>query len=754
MSISGVRPSQKNSGNVFHNGLYVEKGPVVFPKKSLQMESLDINFPNGGVVGVSTDETITGIKTFTYTPKSDVVPVNPDDLVNKAYIDNFPSGKTSIGDTNIWQSANTFNTILPKSSLLATDGDDFMTMNSVLSESIGFARTQLGNTNHFENQNQFDNPIECLSDPIEDSHLVRKDYVDSIPSGKTTLGVTNVWQSANTFNTVLPQSNILATNGFDFMTMNSVLAGSLGLAKTKGSINSFSNQNKFELAVECYAAPIGPLHLTRKDYVDSIPSGKTTYGVTNFWQSLNRYDTLLPTSQLLPTDVNQFTTKGYVDSKIMDEMVPIAFKGTFTTEEPFTFTSGIQTYNSFTNEVTPSLISVIFPNFVDAANLTELDFKKVQSISGLSSFTCNSMTKIIGNYVTEILPSLKVESSSLTHLLFPEIKMGPDMALGAANVNTIDFSKMESCAGGISIRENKLTQFAFPELVITGHFRMRGGGGGGSHFLTLIDCPKLTTVLDSFEIEYGTYSTVEPTLNFPMLTSVGGQMKISLGSTVTQMVTFPELNNVSMIQMFGHVKGGYSCPKLVTVGELNGFIAQERTFETFNFPLLTTVTVRLGLADVTLPLTQSFPSMITMHKMNLLRIKVMKTLDFPLLQELHSGNECSLSSCPSIETLNFPNIVKISAIGIVNNPSLKTITLGNNLRNVLGNVQMHNNALLQSTVDHILERLASLDGTNGTTLFQNRTVSLQGGTNATPSATGLLSRDILIARNCTVTVNV
>lgn len=62
-------------------------------------------------------------------------------------------------------------------------------------------------------------------------------------------------------------------------------------------------------------------------------------------------------------------------------------------------------------------------------------------------------------------------------------------------------------------------------------------------------------------------------------------------------------------------------------------------------------------------------------------------------------------------------------------------------------------ALPQGVVDAILVQLAGLDGTNGTTLYENETVNLSGGTNAIPSATGLTAKATLEGRGCTVTVN-
>ena len=62
-------------------------------------------------------------------------------------------------------------------------------------------------------------------------------------------------------------------------------------------------------------------------------------------------------------------------------------------------------------------------------------------------------------------------------------------------------------------------------------------------------------------------------------------------------------------------------------------------------------------------------------------------------------------------------------------------------------------ALTQASVDGILESLAALDGTGGTTAFSGVTVDLSGGTSATPGSAGLTAKATLVGRGCTVTTN-
>jgi hypothetical protein len=63
-----------------------------------------------------------------------------------------------------------------------------------------------------------------------------------------------------------------------------------------------------------------------------------------------------------------------------------------------------------------------------------------------------------------------------------------------------------------------------------------------------------------------------------------------------------------------------------------------------------------------------------------------------------------------------------------------------------------NNTLNEASVDSIVKRLADLDGTNDTRIYENKTVTITGGASA-PSITGNAAVLTLIGRGCTVTTN-
>ena len=128
----------------------------------------------------------------------------------------------------------------------------------------------------------------------------------------------------------------------------------------------------------------------------------------------------------------------------------------------------------------------------------------------------------------------------------------------------------------------------------------------------------------------------------------------------------------------------------------------------------------------------------------------------------------SVNNCNQLTQLNFPNIVKIignggsfAAVNISSCATLANFSFGSTLKRIgvdglpdfSGNVNISYNALSQQSVDNVLIRLASLDGTNGTKIYSGATINLEGGTNSAPSATGLTAKATLISRGCTITTN-
>lgn len=108
----------------------------------------------------------------------------------------------------------------------------------------------------------------------------------------------------------------------------------------------------------------------------------------------------------------------------------------------------------------------------------------------------------------------------------------------------------------------------------------------------------------------------------------------------------------------------------------------------------------------------------------------------------------------SLTSLALPAITSIGGDFDIYSEEITSITWNSGLKKIGGLVSLEGaGKLAQASVDHILVRLAALNGTGGTTSFDNKTVDLSGGTNASPSATGLTAKATLEGRGNTVTVN-
>jgi len=124
--------------------------------------------------------------------------------------------------------------------------------------------------------------------------------------------------------------------------------------------------------------------------------------------------------------------------------------------------------------------------------------------------------------------------------------------------------------------------------------------------------------------------------------------------------------------------------------------------------------------------------------------------------------ECAfivIGSCPALTTISTPALVRLtedSTEGSVyvqaGTDALTTWLCPSTLMEVFAGVKMTGPALDEASVDSWLVRLAALDGTAGTTLFENQIVTITG-TSAAPSATGAAAAAVLVLRGCTVTTN-
>lgn len=229
---------------------------------------------------------------------------------------------------------------------------------------------------------------------------------------------------------------------------------------------------------------------------------------------------------------------------------------------------------------------------------------------------------------------------------------------------------------------------------------------------------------------------------------------ITLGANISQ-IAFPHLKYI-----FGQVTftGGFIIAPIYPVIQLPELIfASAIIFNNAGY----SVEINLPKAQV-VGLLQStasgnirvlLPEMLQMGYTESVQSSV-EAYSFPKLKVLSSFNVTGTKN--SLTTIDLPELVYAATMGMPTlSPALTTFNFGSTLKGYgtsTSNFVTTSNSLNQASVDNILIRFAALDGTNGTTLFANRTVTITGGA-ATPSAAGLAAKATLQARGCTVTTN-
>jgi hypothetical protein len=268
-----------------------------------------------------------------------------------------------------------------------------------------------------------------------------------------------------------------------------------------------------------------------------------------------------------------------------------------------------------------------------------------------------------------------------------------DMTTAYSNLSTLSFPNLVGVSGQWDFAPSLVTDLAasIPNLQIVGNrFRVLGA----------------SSILN---------------LNFTSLTHIGTDLSIS--SSNSAVVTSINFSN------------------LVSVGG-NISITSQSAITSFNFNSLATCFAAITISGLTSLTSISFPSLTTLNNNNV-------------------STALIVSTCAALTSFTLPNIVRIYSSGSTcinftsGTANLTTFSFGSGLKQVggtLGNVVFTSCALNQASVDNILVRLAALDGTNGTTAFLSRTVTITG-TSSTPSATGLAAKATLQGRGCTVTTN-
>lgn len=239
------------------------------------------------------------------------------------------------------------------------------------------------------------------------------------------------------------------------------------------------------------------------------------------------------------------------------------------------------------------------------------------------------------------------------------------------------------------------------------------------------------------------------------------------GSTVVTSLSFPEAvaqsSNMGGINVSGSALTSVSFAKLESSTGIT--FNQCQSLVNVSFPSLKTMTGWGGLniygvCHIPGFTSSNFPSLKVL-KSNIYEPGYFETVDLPSVKThdnfyiASSGNQ---SGASIIKTFKIPNVVSHnSSIQISNRSTLTNVIIGTvgtfKVINSSPYYEFSNCALTQASVDNILTVLASLDGTNGTSVPYTGSVLLSGGTNAAPSAAGLAAKATLVARGWQISNN-
>jgi hypothetical protein len=153
--------------------------------------------------------------------------------------------------------------------------------------------------------------------------------------------------------------------------------------------------------------------------------------------------------------------------------------------------------------------------------------------------------------------------------------------------------------------------------------------------------------------------------------------------------------------------------------------------------------------------TVNVPKFKTTGLVDLWQLAALTELNFDALVTASMGFRVAVAAAlvavrlPLIEHLGTNNL--FYSISLDNGTvAMTTLDIGPNLKRVDGAVTLTSCALDQTSVNNTIIRLAALDGTNGTTIYQGKQVTITGTTFA-PTGDGLTAKQTLQARGCTVT---
>jgi hypothetical protein len=357
-----------------------------------------------------------------------------------------------------------------------------------------------------------------------------------------------------------------------------------------------------------------------------------------------------------------------------------------------------------------------------------------QNISSDSYGTIASFPGNIISFPNLISGSLSISSCRfLTEISLPNWESGRMQFLNSIIRNgggPISFPKLASASVYFNTIEGQFTSVQFPELVY--NFENFNLYVPTSTPLTSINFPKLKYITSS-----SASISLAGITNFSLPEVVFMQSSWSFGSWNREYVV-----TVNMPKLEYYLGSGSLFENAVTFPSL----------ATANFPVLKatigSITNNSNMNNLT---SISFPELIYMG----LPIKGVGASPTWAPVYTLSHSDAWIINSTGLTSISVPKIEFGTGVQMASTPNLASFTINQTPKLFTQNFVVTNAKLNQASVDGILAALAYMNGTANAPFpaYSSKTVNLSGGTSATPSAAGLASKAILVARGCTVTHN-
>ncbi len=259
------------------------------------------------------------------------------------------------------------------------------------------------------------------------------------------------------------------------------------------------------------------------------------------------------------------------------------------------------------------------------------------------------------------------------------------------------------------------------------------------------------TLLSIGDKEYPLISNPSENIIANGIEKVYSNLVYSNGNNNLKIISFPDL-----IEMYGTIYIGddesgvlesLSFEQLTRVDGL--FISSNLFLTSLSFPELLTLLPNGDYNEITnnpILETITFPKLNTITGEGSLYIafnEALTSVSYPLLVDTESGF-FQVSDSPALISVSIPNLILGNGILIRDNPLLESVSLNEAIE--IDSIILTSNALTEASVDNILATLDEAGVLNGQ-------LDINGGTNATPSAAGLVSKASLEGKGWTVINN-